>query len=200
MLTTRILILIASLGFFLFPTGSQGQTFVEAEQALERKDYATAKQVFEQLATQGDAKSQFQLGYLYRNGFGVPKNFETAASWYRLAAKQGFAKAQVALAIALERGRGLPMNLEEAVAWFRRAAESDDGYAQKWLGEAYLKGIGVQQSPIWSYFWNLIAKYHDPECQNIAAGLKESGAQLTDQQRHDIEKKADEWRKVQRAT
>ncbi len=48
-------------------------------------------------AEQGDAAAQYNLGTLYFNGQGVPKNYAEAEKWFRLAANQGNAMAQTAL-------------------------------------------------------------------------------------------------------
>ncbi len=45
-------------------------------------------------AEQGNAYAQFNLGFMYDNGQGVPKDYKTAVKWYRLAAKQRYAPAQ----------------------------------------------------------------------------------------------------------
>ena len=37
------------------------------------------------LATEGDAAAQFDLGFMYRNGEGVPQDNGEALRWYRLA-------------------------------------------------------------------------------------------------------------------
>jgi len=48
-------------------------------------------------AEQGFAKAQFNLGRMYANGKGVPKDYEQAFYWYTQAAEQGDADAQNAL-------------------------------------------------------------------------------------------------------
>ncbi len=39
-----------------------------ADDAYNRGDYATALRIFRQLADQGDARAQYNLGYMYANG------------------------------------------------------------------------------------------------------------------------------------
>ena len=43
------------------------------------------------LAEQGDAAAQFNLGFRYDYGWGVPEDDAEAVRWYRLAADQGYA-------------------------------------------------------------------------------------------------------------
>src|SRR5205807_420797 len=45
----------------------------------------------------GDAKAQYGLGFMYREGRGVPRDDAEAVRWYRKAAEQGDAMAQHAL-------------------------------------------------------------------------------------------------------
>ena len=59
-------------------------------------------------AEQGNASAQFILGFMYANGYGVPKDDQAAVKWYRLAAEQGHAKAQSNLGVMYEKGRGVP--------------------------------------------------------------------------------------------
>ena len=53
------------------------------------------------LADQGDAIAQYNVGFMYDTGNGVPENDAEAVKWYRKAADQGLAKAQFNLLILL---------------------------------------------------------------------------------------------------
>ena len=53
---------------------------------------------FKKAAAQGNAQAQYDLGYAYYFGWGVPKNDATADYWLKKAAAQGNARAQNALA------------------------------------------------------------------------------------------------------
>ena len=70
-------------------------------------------------AEQGNAVAQFNLGVMYANGQGVPKDDAEAARWYRLAAEQGHDGAQVNLGIMYDNGEGVPKDPAEAVRWYR---------------------------------------------------------------------------------
>ena len=48
-------------------------------------------------AENGDPASQLNLGWMYRDGKGVPKDAERAAFWFRKAAEQGHVEAQFTL-------------------------------------------------------------------------------------------------------
>ena len=54
--------------------------------AMKRFLFPDIKQMKER-STGGDAEAQFQLGYRYYHGGGVPKNIRKAEEWYLKAAR-----------------------------------------------------------------------------------------------------------------
>ena len=94
-------------------------------------------------AEQGDARAQFALGLMYRDGEGVLKDDAEAVRWYRLAAEQGLAGAQYNLGFMYANGLGVPEDDAEAVRWWGLAAEQGDVDAQFTLGFIYINGEGV---------------------------------------------------------
>jgi TPR repeat protein len=117
----------------------------EGRKAYERGDYATAFRLMKPLAEQGDATAQYNLGYMYRMGRGVPQDYAEAAKWFRKAAEQGEAIAQNSLGVMYEKGQGVPQDYVEAVKWYRKAAEQGEATAQSNLGFMYDQGQGVAQ-------------------------------------------------------
>ena len=73
-------------------------------------------------AQQGDADAQYNLGWIYAKGEGVPKNDAEAVAWYRRAAEQGYADAQYNLGWMYAKGEGVPKNDVDAYFWFNLAA------------------------------------------------------------------------------
>jgi hypothetical protein len=69
-----------------------------------RDDTASAERL-RGIAEQGDARAQYNLGYLYDNGQGVPQDDAKATNWYRKAAEQGHSGAKKALE---RRGEPIP--------------------------------------------------------------------------------------------
>ena len=88
------LVLIAALcgGVTLGLTAPAWAGFDEGMAAHERGDYATALREWSPLAEQGHAGAQNNLGFMYRNGQGVPQDYAEALQWYRKAAEQGHAE------------------------------------------------------------------------------------------------------------
>jgi septal ring-binding cell division protein DamX len=72
--------------------------FKHAETAYLAGDYEEAQRILQPLAQQGDAKSQYVLGYMYYYGQGVETNTELAKEWIAKAAEQGHEKAAMAMA------------------------------------------------------------------------------------------------------
>ena len=79
------------------------------------------------LAENGDAAAQAEMGERYENGREVVRDYSVAVSWFRQAAEQGHAPGQTGLGSMYRRGRGVQQDYAEAARWFRRAAEQ--GYA-----------------------------------------------------------------------
>jgi len=80
----------------------------------------------------GMAAAQYNMGSMYENGIGVPKNLALAVPWYSKAASQGLADAHHALGLCYELGKGVAINtvgrcklkpVEARVksAWFQRS-------------------------------------------------------------------------------
>ena len=76
--------------------GEQGDA--NAQRSLKRLQKEIAEQnklrELQARAKQGDANAQYQLGTMYDNGQGVPKDVKEAVKWYRLAAEQGDTSSQ----------------------------------------------------------------------------------------------------------
>jgi TPR repeat protein len=61
--------------------------------AAQKGDYATAPRLWRPLAERGDASAQNNLGAMYANGEGVPKDGVLAYMWLNLAAAKSDARA-----------------------------------------------------------------------------------------------------------
>lgn len=133
--------------------GAYAGPFEDGEAAWSRGDYATALSMWRPLAAQGNAKAQYNLGLMYDNGQGVPKDYKEAARFYRLAAAQGNADAQYNLGRMYYTGEGLPQDYKEAVRWYRLAAAQRDAGAQYMLGRMYATGRGVPEDYVRAHMW-----------------------------------------------
>ena len=108
-------------------------------------DYREAVAWYRRAAAQGDVRGQANLGAMYANGTGVPRDDEPALMWFRRAADQGDARGQNGLGVMYAYGRGVPRDDDEAVRWYRRAAEQGYPRGQHSLGWMYQNGRGVRR-------------------------------------------------------
>lgn len=105
-----------------------------------------AKDNILELANEGDACAQNNLGEMYEYGTGVEQSDEKAVEWYLKAAEQGFARAQYNLGDMYYLGWGVEESDEKAVEWVLKAAERGYARAQYKLGDMYYFGDGVERS------------------------------------------------------
>ncbi len=98
---------------------------------------------FHRAAEDGEDCAQNDLGDMYANGRGVPRDDIRALIWFRRSAVQDNDTAQMNLGIMYFLGRGVSRDYAKAARWFRRSAEQNNDVAQAVLGTMYAKGLGV---------------------------------------------------------
>ena len=140
--------------FLALISGSiQAGPFEAGLSALDRAHYATAMRAWLELANEGAAEAQNNVGHLYEQGFGVSQNYATAMKWYRLAADQGLAEAQHNMGMLYYHGYGVAENQRTAASWFKRAALQDLVDSEYMLGLAYHEGKGVGLNYELAQYW-----------------------------------------------
>src|SRR6266700_7292135 len=151
----------AALAFLILVLGLVGPATAaeldDAVAAAHRGDYAAALRRLSPLAEKGDARAQFDIGFMHAYGWGVPRNPAEAITWYRKAADQGLPVAQHFLGIAYVNGEGLRPDDAEAARWFARAAVQGFAQAQFMLGLMALDGRGVPKDPAQGYAFIVMA-------------------------------------------
>jgi TPR repeat protein len=128
-------------------------TYASGFAAYSTGDYEKAYAEWAPLAEQGDAGSQFGLGLLYSNGWGVAQDDAAALKWYELAANQGHAEAQYNISVMYQNGWGVDQSDAEALKWLRLAAGNGFAAAHRGLGDLYANGIGVPMDNVQAYQW-----------------------------------------------
>jgi TPR repeat protein len=108
---------------------------------------------FQKAAEQGHAKAQLDLGGMYANGYGVPKDGAKAAEWFQKAAVQGHAEAQYFLGQMYHFGNGVPKDGAKAVEWYEKAAAKGNASANSLLGQMYHSGNGVPKDAAKAAEW-----------------------------------------------
>ena len=117
------------MGFVvLLLSSTEGWTadFQKGLTAYKNGDFAIALREWEPLAKQGHKHAQHNLGWIYENGNGVPRNHKTAVKWYRLSAEQGHVGAQTNLGAMFAFGKGVIQDNIYAHMWWNIAASPEN--------------------------------------------------------------------------
>jgi uncharacterized protein len=108
--------------------------------------YSEAAEQLQADARTGDAQAREQLGDLYLEGRGVPKNVDQALVLYEGAARSGRVGAQLKLARLLQTGEdGVPADPAKAATFFQMALDQGHPSAAYTLAQMYAEGEGVPQ-------------------------------------------------------
>ncbi len=151
-----------AFAFFLLVSGLVAPCWAapeldEAVAAAASGQHAAAMRRLMPLANKGDARAQFNVGFMHAFGWGVPRNESEAVAWYRKAADQGLAVAQHYLGIAYVNGEGIRPDDSEAARWFGRAAGQGFSQSQYMLGLMMFDGRGVPKDVVQGYAWVVMA-------------------------------------------
>ena len=104
-------------------------------------------------AQKSDAQQEFDLGMMYSNGNGVPKDLKKAARLHRKAAEKGLARAEYQLGLDYALGEGVKPDQETAFDWFNRAAAQGLSAAEYSLGLCYANGRGIAPNEAQAAKW-----------------------------------------------
>lgn len=99
-----------------------------------QKAMGQAVDQYRKTAEQGEPHAQFNLGWMYYTGQGVPRDYRQAADWIRKAAEQGLSIAQYNLGLMYGTGQGVTQDNIEAHKWWSIAGDGGDAGAIKNLG------------------------------------------------------------------
>lgn len=148
-------VIFAAMALFLAVASADDAE--NARAAFQSGDYETALTLWQPLAEAGHADSQFGLGQMYGNGFGVAMDDAQAIKWYSLAAGQGHAKAQFNLAVMHQNGWGLPQSDAEAMKYYALAADQGVPAAMIALGRFYAMDFLDSYDPVVAFKWFTLA-------------------------------------------
>jgi SH3-like domain-containing protein len=117
----------------LLPLTVAADDFSEAVAAYADADYEKAYQLWRPLAENGDAGAMFDLGVLYWEGQGIPRNRSLAIQWWQRAAQQEVAAAQYNVSLAHYLGEEVAHDAHKALSLARLAAQQEHDYARRIL-------------------------------------------------------------------
>jgi len=109
--------------------------------------------IVQQMAAQGHAFEQNQLGIASILAIGPDYDEREALKWFANAAQRGYAPAEVNLAVMYANGWGTPVNYGAAVRWLHAAADQHFARAYYNLGILYMEGKGVRQDNGEAFRW-----------------------------------------------
>ena len=120
------LLLLLTLGSL--QAGETNQTAIEAMRA---GNYAIAYCTWRPQAQAGDADAQYNIGWLYHNGYGLAVDDKQALHWWQQATAQGHIDARFALAaLYTHGGRGVQRDINKAIPLYIGSLASDDEEAR----------------------------------------------------------------------
>lgn len=106
-------------------------------------DHAGAAVLVRQAADAGNPTATYEMGYLYENGDGVPKDAARSAEWYMRGARMGNAASEAAVGQLYENGNGVRENWDTAAQWYMKSAKQGYVMGEFRLGRAYQYGVGI---------------------------------------------------------
>ena len=145
-------VVLAFLYSFCF-TFHASADYIDGQRAYASGNYEGAITEWTQVAQEGNARAQYNLGWMHANGKGTAQDFKEAIKWYSQSAEQGNVNAQYNLGNLYLRGQGAAQNDKLAFSWFIKAAEQGDAPAQYNLGRMYILGKGDDKNFLEARFW-----------------------------------------------
>lgn len=95
---------------------------VKAKNAMHKGNYAIAYCIWQPMAEEGDSASQYNIGWMYHNGYGLSIDDEMALFWWLKSAAKGNIDAHFALGDLYAQGQGVTKDLSIAIGWYISAA------------------------------------------------------------------------------
>ncbi|MDR1598218.1 MAG: sel1 repeat family protein [Holosporales bacterium] len=110
------------------------------------QDATKAMSLFELVAYQGNAFTQYECGTRLYDGIGISINTTLAAICYRESANKGFAPAQCKYGFCLEFGEGVDVNTTLAVDYYKKSAEQQYAPGMFRYGLCLENGVAVKKN------------------------------------------------------
>ena len=99
----------------------------DAVDAMRTGDFAVEYCIMRPLADSGDADAQYNIGWMYLNGYGLRINDSLALEWWQKASEQGHTDASFSIGMLYSLGEGkVKKDLDKAIDYYMLAVE--DGH------------------------------------------------------------------------
>ncbi len=122
----------------IIPSILYGDNILKAKQAMQAGNYAEAYCYWKILAQAGNAEAQYNLGWMYHNGYGLRINDKKSLLWWQEAAHQDYPDAIFSLAIFYYE-RGKKKDIPIALEYLLRSALLDNDEALLLLAQLISK-------------------------------------------------------------
>jgi TPR repeat protein len=126
--------------------------FEDGANAYKRGNYQGALNAWRSLS-QTNATVQNNIGVMYMDGHGVPKNLQLAVQWLARSAANGSSLGQNNLGGLYRDGKGVNRDFAKAITYFSASAAQGNAAGQLNLGLMYMYGQGVRQDLSRAYMW-----------------------------------------------
>jgi len=148
---------LALAAMALTAIAASADSLQDGASAFQRGDYNRALSTWRPLAVQGNPTAQNNLGIMYLDGKGVPRNTNEAVRYLSLSAAAGSSLGQNNLGGLYRDGKGVPRDYGKAAQWFSAAASQGNSAGMYNLGLMYEMGQGMKPEPFHAYMWYALA-------------------------------------------
>jgi len=114
---------LLTITLIIFSSLLHSNTMDDVHEAMQKGDFAIAFCQLKPLAESGNSEAQYNLGWMYHNGYGLRINDNLALEWWQRASEQGDTDASFSIAMLYNLGEGqISKNLPKAVDYYLLAA------------------------------------------------------------------------------
>jgi len=118
-------IFLSFLLLSLAAVSTHAEDLEDAVEAMRAGDFAEAYCIMRPLAEDGDADAQYNIGWMYLNGYGLRINDSLALEWWKKAVAQGHSDASFSIGMLYSLGEGeVPKNSDKAIDYYLIAADA----------------------------------------------------------------------------
>jgi TPR repeat protein len=114
---------LLTAGLLLLSLDGSAKELDDAVEAMRAGDFAEAYCIMRPLAEAGDADAQYNIGWMYLNGYGLRSNDNLALQWWEKASEQGNSDASLSIGMLYSLGEGdVARDLDKAIDYYLLAA------------------------------------------------------------------------------
>lgn len=146
--------------FACLQVAAEEHSMGQASEAMRAGNYAEAFCIWRPQAEAGNAEAQYNLGWMYHNGYGLVIDDVRARRWWTRAAEQGHSDAQFALGMLYYQGDGaIGRDIDRAAHYFvqsARAGNDDAGAMLRTLIDRHESALAELVHELLQRDWQLL--------------------------------------------